>query len=81
LRHRIVLARISEDGALAAVGTLEGLAQAEDNFVEVFLDSSRLTPARYQLSLSGDAGTSGANQVSVFRLRLTAATPATQPAR
>jgi hypothetical protein len=69
-RYRIAIARVGDDASLTPIGDLVKLAPAEDGFVPVFLDSSRLSPGRYQLTISGDAGTSAAADVSLFRIRI-----------
>ena len=71
-RYRVTISRINDAGAPTNVGHIDGLIPREDGFVSVFFDSSQLGAGRYQLTLSGDADTSAAAEVSVFRILLRA---------
>ena len=77
-RYRISLMSIADDGSLRSVAEIAGLTPADDAFVPVFLNSSKVRPGRYQLVLSGDAGTSAEQDASVFLIRFRAADE-TQP--
>jgi hypothetical protein len=70
-RYRIKLAVIADDDALHEIAALAGLAADADGFVPVYLNSSRLLRGRYQLSLSGDVGTTTAGDTSLFLIRIT----------
>ena len=67
--YRIVLQSIGDDDALRPVAQIGGLAPESDGFVPVFINTARIGPGRYQLTLSGDAGTTGASEESSFLLR------------
>lgn len=69
-RYRIKLSTIADNDALHEVAALTGLTVDADGFVPVYLNSSRLPRGRCQLSLSGDAGTSAANDASLFLIRV-----------
>jgi hypothetical protein len=69
-RYRITLSSIADDDTLHEVAAIGGLAPAEDGFVPVYLNGAKLTRGRYQLALSGDAGTSAADAVSVFLMKI-----------
>jgi len=47
-RYRAVL---SKDNAAAAAGAIEDLRAGTDGFVTLFIDSARLTPGRYRLTI------------------------------
>jgi hypothetical protein len=65
-RYRMTLEAIADDDSLSAVAEIAGLAPAEDGFVPVFVNTARIRPGRYQLTLTGDEAAPGA---SAFQLR------------
>jgi hypothetical protein len=69
-RYRVSLARIADDDSLHKVGSVAGLIPNASGFVSVYFDSSKLTRGRYQLTISGDAGTDGLDAVSLFSIKL-----------
>ena len=69
-RYQVTLSRIADDDSLTTVGTVGGLAPDDEGFVRLYFDSMRLSKGRYQLTIGGDAGTSAANAVSRFKIRL-----------
>lgn len=69
-RYRITISSVSEDGTLHEVAAIAGLAAAEDGFVPVYLNSSRLARGNYQVLLSGDTSTSTAGVASAFVVRI-----------
>jgi hypothetical protein len=69
-RYRVFLERIADDDSLTKIGTVAGLVPNASGFVSVYFDSSVLMRGRYQLTISGDVGTDGANAVSLFRIKL-----------
>jgi hypothetical protein len=70
-RYRITLSAIADDDSLQEVGTVSALQpEAPDGYIPVYLNSARLAPGRYQLLISGDAGTSAENDASPFLIRV-----------
>jgi hypothetical protein len=70
-KYRVAMARIADDDSLSSVGTLNDLTPAEDGFVTLYFDSSKLSRGRYQLTIGGDTDTDAAAQLSTFRIKLT----------
>jgi hypothetical protein len=70
--YRIVLQAIGDDDSVRPVARIAGLAPAQDGFVPVFINTARISPGRYRLTLSGDAGTTAASEESSFLLRFRA---------
>jgi hypothetical protein len=70
-RYRVAIARIADDDSLTSVSTVQGLVPADDGFVALYFDSTKLTRGRYQLTISGDVDTSAASAVSSFKIKLT----------
>ncbi len=69
-RYRITLSSIADDDSLQQLVKVGGLAPDEDGFVPVFLNAAKLEHGRYQVMLSGDEGTSAANEESVFLIKM-----------
>jgi hypothetical protein len=69
-QYRISLSSIADDDSLHEVAAIDALAPDADGFVPVYLNSAKLKGGRYQLVLSGDAGTSAANEASPFLIRI-----------
>ena len=69
-RYRVVLFDIADDDTLHEVAAISGLAAAEDGFVPVYLNASKLHRGRYQLVLSAEAGTSAADAASAFLIKI-----------
>ena len=63
--YRATLYSISGSKAPQQVATLGGLAPAEDDFVAMYVDSSKLLPGQYRLVLSSPANPASAFQVRV----------------
>jgi len=63
--YRVTLYSIAGDKAPRQVATLQGLAAAEDEFISVYVDSSKLRAGRYRLLLSGAENEESAFQLSV----------------
>ncbi|HWK73293.1 MAG TPA: hypothetical protein VNQ81_03410 [Povalibacter sp.] len=53
--YRASLQRLADDGHVEPAATLEGLRPAGDGYITIFIDSQRMTPGDYQLSVSNDA--------------------------
>ena len=68
-RYRIVLSRLDDDD-VHELDALPGLAPSEDGFVSAALNSERLKAGRYQIALSGDVGTTGATEPSIFLINV-----------
>lgn len=70
-RYRITLSSIADDDSLHEVGTISGLQpELPDGYIPVYLNTARLAPGRYQLLISGDAGTSAQSDASPFLIRV-----------
>ncbi|HMN44562.1 MAG TPA: hypothetical protein PKE27_08320 [Povalibacter sp.] len=69
-RYRITLSSIGTDESLRGVGEIGALVPDAEGFVPVYVNSTKLAPGRYQLTLSGDTGTSAANDSSTFLIRV-----------
>lgn len=71
-RYRVNIVRVGDANELLPMGSVDGLVPADDEFVTLYLDSSKFVRGRYQLTISGDADTDAANSVSKFNIKLTA---------
>lgn len=69
-RYRISISAIADDDSLHEAAAVGNLIPDSDGFVPVYFDSARMRPGRYQLVLSGDAGTSAAHESSAFLIRV-----------
>jgi hypothetical protein len=69
-RYRLVLSMFDDSDQAREIASITGLAPEADGFVPVLVNSSRVAAGLYQLTLSGDAGTSAADASSAFRLRV-----------
>jgi hypothetical protein len=67
-RYRIILERSSIDGEVSAVHEMNGLETAPDRYVTIYLDSSKLVPGQYRLSLVHGDPASGATEDDRFVL-------------
>jgi hypothetical protein len=68
--YEMTLSRIDEDGSLAEVASLADLRPADDGFVTLFIDRSRLEPGRYRLDVLAEGRGSGAADSFVLRVIL-----------
>jgi hypothetical protein len=69
-RYRIALSVLDAQGASRDVGTIGNLGLAADGFVPVSMNSARLEPGRYRVTLSTAESPSANDEVSVFTIRL-----------
>jgi hypothetical protein len=69
-RYEMTLSRIGEDGALAEVASLDNLRPADDGFVTLFVDRSRLEPGRYRLNVLAEGQEGEAADSFVIRVTL-----------
>jgi hypothetical protein len=69
-RYRVTLASIADDESVHEIASVAHLQPDSDDHVLLFLNSEGLQRGRYQLSLSGDAGTSTAATTSTFSLHI-----------
>jgi len=53
--YRASLRRLADGGRIEPVATLEGLRAAGDGFIAIYIDSQRMTPGDYQLSVANNA--------------------------
>jgi hypothetical protein len=70
LRFHVELARVRDDATLESVAAVSGLEADPDGFVTVFASASRLTPGRYRLTVSPDAGTNESREEESFLIRV-----------
>jgi hypothetical protein len=56
-QYTATLLSIANDGARSTLGSVSGLPLTEDGSVIVYVDSTRLAPARYELRLANQAAT------------------------
>lgn len=73
-RYRVNIVQVNDANELLPMGSVEGLVPADDEFVTLYLDSSKFVRGRYQLTISGDVDTDAANSVSKFNIKLNAPT-------
>jgi hypothetical protein len=52
-RYRVTLSRVTDAGLVTTVASLGDLQPADDGFVTMFVDRSRLSPGRYRLDVLG----------------------------
>jgi hypothetical protein len=69
-RYRVQLFRMSADDSMQSVAELGGLAPEFDNFVSIFVDTSRLQAGQYRLTIAGDPDTDARDNQSAFILRM-----------
>jgi hypothetical protein len=76
-RYQVELASMpaAGQGSEQIIAEADSLEPNAAGFVEVYLDSSRVQPGAYRITLSGDAGTSAANASSSFVVRFQASEP------
>jgi len=71
-RYQASLARLQEDNTAAQGVTIANLQpSSDDGFVDVFADSSLLTPGRYQLILTRETGGAGSGESDTFVIKVT----------
>jgi hypothetical protein len=68
--YRASLERGEGNGGKAVVGEIGGLVAADDRFVTLYLDSSRLTPGDYEITLVRADAASPATEADRFTLRM-----------
>ena len=69
-RYRVRLFRVTADDSMQSVAELGALVPEDDNFVSIFVDSSRLQPGQYRLAIAGDPDTDARDKESAFILRM-----------
>jgi hypothetical protein len=70
-RYQASLARIKDDNTAEPGVTLSDLQpSADDGFVDVYADSARLTPGRYQLILTRETGGAGNGDSDTFVIKV-----------
>jgi hypothetical protein len=67
-RYRASLSRLSDDGTATPVSSAENLQPADDGFVSVFADASRLQPGRYRLIVSAQKAASAEGDSFLIRV-------------
>jgi hypothetical protein len=72
-RYRVSLSRIHDDTTAEPIALVADLVPADDGFVTVYADASRLVPGRYRLSVSGDAPKDAAATADAFLIRVVTA--------
>jgi hypothetical protein len=50
--YDISLGRVNDDGSVTGIDSLKALQASPEGFVTLFIDSSRLTPGRYRMTLN-----------------------------
>lgn len=75
-RYRASLARMADDRTLDPIASIDGLQPAEDGFLTMFVDTSRLTPGRYRLDVAGDVPDPNTRVTDTFFIRVQ---PKTEP--
>jgi hypothetical protein len=70
-QYRARLERVEPERGPAVVGEIDGLMAGEDRFVILYLDSSRLTPGEYAITLAGaGAGSEARAEADRFTVRM-----------
>lgn len=69
-RYRVSLARTTDDGSLEPVARVDGLRPAEDGFVTMYVDASKLAAGRYRLAVIGDVRNGDASAADTFVIRV-----------
>jgi len=72
-RYRIALSRIAADDSVTELATTGDLQPTKSGFVTIYLNAAKLSPAIYELKISGDTDTTAANTVSSFLVEVTPA--------
>jgi hypothetical protein len=71
-RYQASLSRIKDDDTSERIVAIEDLKpSAEDGFVDLYADSSLLTPGRYQLILTRTANAPAAGDSDTFVIKVT----------
>jgi hypothetical protein len=68
--YQLTLARLSDNRAAEAVASLGGLRPANDGFLDVFVDASRLPAGSYQLDVLGTVSDGSTVAAGTFRLQV-----------
>ena len=68
--YRVTLARVTGDRASEAVASIVGLRPAQDGFVSVFVDTSRLSAGSYQLDVLGTAPGDSTVAAGTYRIQV-----------
>src|SRR6185436_10509637 len=68
--YRATLARVTGDRASEAVASIVGLRPAQDGFVSVFVDTSRLSAGSYQLDVLGTAPGDSTVAAGTYRIQV-----------
>jgi hypothetical protein len=71
--YRVNLARMSADNSLTNVAEVNALQVATDGFVVIYLNATALSPAIYEIKISGDKDASHAKTESSFLVEVLAA--------
>jgi len=71
-RYRISLGVVSVNDTITQLATLSDLQLAKDGFVPIYLNSSELSPAIYELKISADVDTNAASSTSSFLIEVLA---------
>jgi hypothetical protein len=70
-RYQASLARLQDDNTAARGVSIEDLRpSSDDGFVDVYADSSLLTPGRYQLILKRESGSAGSGESDTFVIKV-----------
>jgi hypothetical protein len=72
-RYRITLGVVSSDESVRSISEVSGVQSASDGFVPIYLNASQLSPAVYEIKISGDQDTSAADSSSSFLIELVTA--------
>jgi hypothetical protein len=67
--YRASLLRIHPDDSEEPLGSVTGLHVAQDGFVDIYTDASRLTPGKYRLKLEASGGSAAAD---IFTIQMMA---------
>jgi hypothetical protein len=72
-RYRVSLSLIGASATAEASGSIERLQAADDGFVTMFVDSSRLSPGTYQLVVESETGDGERRVADSFVIKVTPA--------
>jgi hypothetical protein len=65
-QYRVAIGFFGTNDAVKSLSEVRGAKASADGFVEVYLDASKLSPAIYEIKISGDGGSNAANAPSSF---------------
>jgi hypothetical protein len=71
--YRVSLVRLSADNSSTNIAEAKALQPAADGFVAIYLNEAALTPAIYELKISGELDTNAAKAESSFLIEVLAA--------